>query len=474
MLQILDSFSDRLNRILHLLFLSDGKIKFQEMVQHLNVSEKTLEDDIKFINDNWKETIKIEYSNFDEICCPKMSMNIFLELQSIILMNSVSIKILKNLFFYPYEKTTFHVEKLHISSSTFYKYVHIINKEMKQYNIWINNEQSRYYISGENELSIRRFFTTLFLEMSGYTSKTIIKTKPNTIFKSRIKINYNANKQPLSKTQESFYSTLYFISIQREQQGFQVEQTKYFSGIHMPFSEDDINLFSIEYPKLSLDDFYRIEVSILVLRSELNSYRDEHLNSTFSIFLSEIFDTFELKKTTREFNTLLVYLKDLYINNLFVKIPYHLISNKYDFFTNEAKKNNIGAVSEISFLVSHLSLRTKTDFHIHLNDIIFCLITQLPDIMMNKLNHHILVVSDNSKAHAEFLCQSIKSELNIDIISFKQVDCIYKDMIEFLDLNMYSFIITNSIDIHNKYESTLINSFPSQTDISMIKKHLLS
>lgn len=138
------------------------------------------------------------------------------------------------------------------------------------------------------------------------------------------------------------------------------------------------------------------------------------------------------------------------------------------------KKNNRWAISEISFLVSHLSLRTNTDFHIHLNHIIFILVTQLPDIMKNRVNHHILVVSDNSKKHAEFMCECIKYELNIETLSFEQVDCIFKDTIEYLDLNIYSFIVTNSIYIHNKYDSILINSFPSQADVSKIKKHLLT
>ncbi|MFW7374200.1 helix-turn-helix domain-containing protein [Vagococcus fluvialis] len=474
MLQVLDNFSDRLNKIFQSLFLSDGKVAFTDMIKLLNVSEKTLEDDLKVINENWGEIINLEYSDLDEISCPKMSMNTFLELQSIILMNSVSIRILKEIFFHPYEKTNFYVKNLHISSSTFYKYIHILNEEMEKYNIWINNEQSVYYISGKNELSIRRFFTILFLEMSGYSSKQFNHLEQNNILKQRIKINYAINNQRISQLHESFYADLYFVSIKREMQGFQVESSNNFSGTHLPFTEHDINFFDIEYNKLSLNDFYRVEATILSLRHGLNSYTDEHLEKTFAIFLNEIYETFELDVLGREYDILLTYLKDLYINNIFVDIPYFLISNKYDFFTNEAKKNNRWAISEISFLVSHLSLRTNTDFHIHLNHIIFILVTQLPDIMKNRVNHHILVVSDNSKKHAEFMCECIKYELNIETLSFEQVDCIFKDTIEYLDLNIYSFIVTNSIYIHNKYDSILINSFPSQADVSKIKKHLLT
>ncbi|MGL4642731.1 MAG: helix-turn-helix domain-containing protein [Vagococcus fluvialis] len=474
MLRVLDNFSDRLHRIFQLLFLSDGKIKFKKMQNLLNVSEKTLEYDLIFINENWGQIITIEYSNFDEICSPKMAMNTYLELQSIILLNSVSIKIIKAIFFNPYEKTNFYVDKLHISSSTFYKYLHILNEEMEKYDIWIDNDQSEYYISGKSELAIRRFFTILFLEISGYSSKTFIDLEHNEFFKNRIKNNYEINNQRISQLQTSFYADLYYVSIQRELQGFQIIETNKFSGIHLPFTDEETHFFSITYDKLSLNDFYRVETSILFLRNELNSYTDKHLESTFQIFLNEIYDTFQIEKSQREFDTLITYLKDLYINNLFVKTPYFLISNKYDYFTNEAKKNNSWAIAEISFLVSHLSLRTNTDFNIHLNHIIFILVTQLPDIMKNRMTHQILVVSDNSKTHAEFLCETIKYELNMESFSFEQVDCIYKDTLDLLDLNIYSMIITNSIDVHQQYESILINSFPSQEDISTIRNCLLT
>ncbi|WP_207028964.1 hypothetical protein [Vagococcus fluvialis] len=94
--------------------------------------------------------------------------------------------------------------------------------------------------------------------------------------------------------------------------------------------------------------------------------------------------------------------------------------------------------------------------------------------MKNRMTHQILVVSDNSKTHAEFLCETIKYELNMESFSFEQVDCIYKDTVDLLDLNIYSMIITNSIDVHQQYESILINSFPSQEDISYIRNCLLT
>ncbi|OTP29126.1 hypothetical protein A5798_002294 [Enterococcus sp. 6C8_DIV0013] len=114
---------------------------------------------------------------------------------------------------------------------------------MEKYDIWIDNDQSEYYISGKSELAIRRFFTILFLEISGYSSKTFIDLEHNEFFKNRIKNNYEINNQRISQLQTSFYADLYYVSIQRELQGFQIIETNKFSGIHLPFTDEETHFF---------------------------------------------------------------------------------------------------------------------------------------------------------------------------------------------------------------------------------------
>lgn len=474
MLKILDNFSDRLINILHMLFKSDGKLAIDKMIHELDISEKTLYDDFTFINENWEHIIEINISDSNEICAPKMSMSTFLELQSIILLDTVPVKILKTLFYHPNEKLNYYVEELHLSPSTLYKYIHILNQELVKYDIEIENNQSLYRIVGKNELSLRRFFTILFLEISGYSSKMFLRSESNLLLKQRIETLYQENNESISTIQISFYADLYYVSLQRESQGFFTPSSEHFTGkITLLTDEEKKRLYDSDL-SITEEDLYRLESSLLSLRYSLNKYTDEHLEHTIPLFLDSIFETFKLDSNPVIYNKILTYLKDLYINDLFIDVPYHLISNKYAYFSNEANKNNAWAVSEISFLVTHLTNSTQSNFNYHIDYILYVLITNLPEIMKNRTSQHVLIISDNSKNHAEFICKTIQTELNMEPISFNHVDCIYKDAAYKMDLNSYEIIITNSFLIHQKVDSILINSFPSTSDIEKIRNSLLA
>lgn len=474
MLHVLDNYSDRLITILHVLFKSDGKISFDTLSDTLDISEKTLYDDLTFINENWDDIIEISLSDTDEICAPKMSMSTFLTLQSMILLDAVPIKIIKAIFFYPNEKLSFYSEHLHLSASTFYKYVHLWNEDLKRYNIQIQNTQSSYQIIGDNEISLRRFFTILFLEVSGYSSKVFLTHEKNDFLKNRIKNLYEHNKEEISQLQISFYADLYYVSLQREIQGYKVELPDNFIGDYLPLCDFGRSILSTHYSSLTEEDVYRIEASILVLRTSLNSYTDEHLEKTIPNFLNDLYNTFHIKKEDKVYHKLLTYLKDLYINNLFVNIPFHLISNKYVYFTTEALKNNAWAISEINYLVASLSLQANTNFNYHIDYLIYIFITQLPEIMKNRITQHVLIISSDSQDHAKFLCRMIQTELNMEPVSFEHVDCIHEKDLHKVDYNSYELIITNSIVVNQTIDSLLISGFPSSKDILAIKDILLT
>lgn len=473
MLKFLDTFSDRLINLLHLLFKSDGIIQADELMEELAITEKTLYDDFSFINDNWGDILEVHLSDNGEICAPKMSMSIFLELQSVILLETVSIKIIKSIFFHPNQKLNYHVEKLHLSSSTFYKYIHLINEELVKYDILIENNQAHYQIIGENEARLRRFFTTLFLQVSGYSSKMFLDDKLNDFLKQRIQAQYEGNEESISPNLISYYADLYFFSLLREQQGYFLETPQRFSGLKTSFSLEEFKFIEDHISVLKAEDLSRIEAFILVHHHAFNNYSDQHLNVTIPKCLEAIFETFQLSNRENESVIVNNFLKDLYLSEKFINIPLHLITNKYVYFTNEAKKNNAWAINELKHFINKLSLETSINFNFHLDYIIYVLIIHIPEIMENRLTQHVLMVSDNSKAHAKFLCERIQMELNMAPDSLQHVQCIYKEEIDKIDIHSYELIITNSISINQSFDSILINSFPVLDDIEKIKQKLI-
>lgn len=473
MFKILDNFSERLHRLSDILLTSDGKTDIKTVLGLLDISEKTLREDITFINENWGYIFQIDISDTGEISAPRISISSFSKLQPKILINSVSIRFFKTLFFHPHQKIGFYTEQLHISTSTFYKYLHLLNERMASYDIEIKNEQSNYFIYSKKEMSVRQFVAIFFLEVSGYSTKLFLENQKNRLLRNRIVENYSYNNESTTQVNIAFYSKMYLISLERESQGFHIDDSSSFIGKTAPLTSEETALFNQFYPNLTMTHIKSIEESILSLRHSLNGYTDSHLEETIPFFLASIFDNFQLDKSREEFSFLLTYIKDLYINKLFVGVPYFLIHNNYAYFSHEARKNNKWTISEITFLVNDLSINTGQDFSEYLHHIIFMLVTQLPEIMENKYQQHVLIVSENSKKHAEFLLRCIKGELTTESISFDHVHCIDEASIETVDIDLYSLIITNSTSIHQNYKAILVNSFPSDYDIDVIKNYIL-
>lgn len=473
MLKILDNFSERIINIIHMLFKSDGKIHIDNILNSLDISDKTLYDDFRFINENWGHIIEINFSESEEICAPKMSMSTFLELQSIILLDTVSIKILKSIFFYPYQKLSFHINRLHLSSSTFYKYIHLINDYLDEYEMTIENNQSCYHISSPNELRLRRFFTTFFLQVSGYSSKMFLDTEMNLFLKERIATLYKKNGHEITSIMLSYYADLYYFSLIREEQGFRLTPPKNFLGNWVNLSDEEHKFFNEHFKNITITNIKNVECFILVHHHKFTSYTDNNLDKAIPNFLNNIVKIFKLDTMEKKDTFVIDFLKDLYLSESFMKVPLHLVTNKYIYFTNEASKNNSWVIYKLKYLISKLSDETGIDFNYHEDFIIYNIIIHLPEIMENRLTQHILIISDNSKAHAEFLCERIQTELNLAPSSSQHVKCIYKEDLVMIDIHSYDLIITNSIPINEKIESILINSFPTFADLQKIKKNLI-
>ena len=143
-----------------------------------------------------------------------------------------------------------------LSASTFYKYVHLWNEDLKRYNIKIQNTQSSYQIIGDNEIRLRRFFTILFLEVSGYSSKVFLTHEKNDFLKNRIKNLYEHNKEEISQLQISFYADLYYVSLQREIQGYKVELPDNFIGDYLPLCDFGRSVLSTHYSSLTEEELF--------------------------------------------------------------------------------------------------------------------------------------------------------------------------------------------------------------------------
>lgn len=474
MIRILDTSSQRLLKILNLLLKKESWLTIEYLSIKLGVSEKTIHDDLILIQENWSSTVGLEFINSHKVRANKLSISIFLHLQSIILLQSIPIKFLNSIIYYPNKNLIFHSEHLHLSLSTFYRHLPKINNYLKNFDIEIQNNQSFFSLTSSNELGLRHFVTTFFLEISDNSPEIFISKEIRYFLKNRIKRLYKKNNETLSNEQISFLTVLYFVSIHRELQGFPLKHLSVYNGIHSEFSNEENNLLNDNKFTLSVETMKKIEGSLLILNSNYNRHSDKQIISILSYSLDQLLNLLELNVPIENYNKLLNQLENIYLNETCISIPYYLSYSRFSLFTYNLEKENPSVIQIIQDFINEITLLTKISFVNYSDFIIYNLAIYFPEIISEKEFSTILIISKYSKQHAEFLLSVIESEIIINPMKIKNIQCIYITDVNDLILNQNQLIISNSKALTNRKNGLHISDYPTDNDIYQIKKRLLN
>lgn len=472
MLAILDVSSQRLIKILDILLHSDDWITIREIAKKLAVTEKTIHDDLNYIQDNLNSKIEIETTFPYGIRSSKMTPNIFLDAQSEILFNSITIQFILLLLKIPGRDLNFYSDELHISRSTLYRYLPIIISNFEKYGITIQNSSGKYEIIGKNEYLYRRFFTTFLYEIRGYSTKDILPEELKDFLTQRLKKMYAQNGEEISDLQSAYYSIFYYISIIREEQQHKINYSPNFSGKDTNFLLEEQNYFQLNYPKLMLSTLTTIESNIYIHRHSMFDSTDSIFIKEVSLFLNQLFKTFQIKEYSFEKEMLTDFLVDLCINIKYLKIPYHFFNDRFSLFSNQIKKNNLMVYNVLIKSIKELGEKINLDFNLYESHLVYLLVVSLPNILQTKFNQPILIVSNYSVEHSQFLLRMLQSQLNMDPIYFDNAICIQENTLSTYNLDQFQLILTNVELKIDQSNCILISDFPKSKSIKEIKKIL--
>ncbi|MDT2830510.1 helix-turn-helix domain-containing protein [Vagococcus carniphilus] len=474
MLSILDSTSKRLIDTLELLLKSDNWLTVRQIADLLKVSEKTIHDDLNYIQDNLDDQVGLEFLSPYGIRASKLSVNVFLTIQSQILLKSIPIQFILVLAKNPNQTLNDYAEILHISRSTLYRYLPKISDYFNQYNLEVKKNGSLYSIASKDEYLYRRFFSTFLFEIHGYNVKPIISEQWQSFFKERLTRMYSFNQEEISDLQISYYSIFYQLSIEREKQNNRLAYVQSFIGQDAPFTEEEEHFLFLNEPDISLNCFTKIESAIYIHRHTQFALTDPEFIDEVSCFLDKLFYTFQIKEMEAEKKRLLDFVVDLCINVKYFKIPYHFFYDRFHSFSKQVELNNTAAFNLMTHLIKELSLKIKLDFSIYIDHLVYLFVVTLPQVIQAQLNQPILIVSSYSVDHGYFLLKMIEGQLNIESSYFENIICIHESDLKHYDLANFQLIISN---LALRLESTkyiLIQDFPSKKNITSIKNILLS
>lgn len=472
MLTIVDNFSKRTIDILKILSEKNDWITIKDISEQLNVSEKTIHDNLKYIREDLSDKVVIESSNIRGIRTIDFPVNIFLEVQSHILFSSISIKFILKVLEKPHHDLNYYSEELHVSRSTLYRTIPVINEFFTQYGVEIHRERSLYSIIGKDEYTCRRFFTTFIYEVNEYKTNPFIPDIWKDFYRERIFNLYTLNKEIISDIQLGYYSIFYHFSSIREQTGFPLDTPPDFKGKILPLDTTDyFDLYNSNNQQLPTDTMLLIEQSICIHRHTMFAKTDKFYIRETHQFINNIYNTFQIPDDEKK-KILVDFLVDLCINIDYFGIPYHFFNDRFTSFSYQIKNDHALVHKTLSHLIDLFAKKTKLDFSIYYNHLIYLFVVTIPGVLQANIHKPLLFVSNYSEEHSDFMSNMIQRQLGISPSLFSNSKSIHLNQLSNTNISDYQVVISN-LDLGSvDYPSILVNDFPTKKDILHIKKFL--
>lgn len=480
MKRILDKYHYRQLFILDRLHESDSWVTSKELSQELNVSERTITEDFAKINQLWGQNILLECSKYLGYKLNNLPRSIEFIIKSDILLDTVPIQFIELLFFKPNKNITFYANELHISTSTLYRYLTMINDSMKEYNLEIRNHLTTYYLFSYNELSLRVFMTNFFQHIYGFDSSKFINSSESLFIKNRIDYLLKKNKLTIAKNHFTHYHIFYFVSLIRQSQNFTILPIEHYKGKELTLKKNDLDFIEHQFPKLDFDTILEIEKSILIHHVKTSTIIDktEILDAIKEIVTSTFSQLIQKENKENELSLLITYLQNVYLMGTLYPDSKCLFYTPYYSFSLQIKKRYPTLYYQTQDSLLELSKKADYSFINHFDELLFIIILKLPSVLNvphvfdDKPTNNVLIISSYSEKHAYFLKKIISEQLSSEANRHTYFDCKTTYNMKEADLLHYSLVISCSSKIELTEKTILINDFPTTYDIERIELSL--
>lgn len=408
-------------------------ITIDDISNRLSVSKSTTQRDIELINSTYKDFIHIK-TDLNKLFLINSNTEELIYIQYLILNESINLKILAELFFYPFNKITYFSNKFNISTSNIYKIIKTINQTLSSYQIEIVNANNKYYIKAFSEITLRRLFSVCWVELNYFSNNLTkqidlvdsINLYINEIIKNVFDIDI--------KFIESYNTSFIYISFIRESQLFFLE------GESISTSKNNDQIASTIIKSLLYSPFDNNPFFYNRKLFQLKKYLHDNLEDK---------DKVELL-----YNCLVV----IYKNECSDQIPPSVLIDKYkSFYLSLKEKHNLyqPIIDLLDIFSNILNIDLKDYYHV----LSYLIIIYFPEILSKNNKNTVYVYSNLSTSHAFFLQKVLMDKFN-NLYEF----IIVKDK-HFIEDNQKKYLfVTNENKIISK-NNFVINDFPKKIDL---------
>ncbi|MEA4933586.1 MAG: helix-turn-helix domain-containing protein [Lawsonibacter sp.] len=478
MRELLDASSQRGMKVLETLIWMDNWVTARELASMLNVSERTILDDLSYLKKRWGKYLNVDISVKNGILMHNRNIAIMGKVFIDIFNDSTALQWLERILFFPDQNIEFYENKLFVSKSTLNRLLPKINGFLLKNGMSIQRNNNKYRIVGNDELYLRQFFAGFLIELHGLDFK-MYNTKLDMSVFSEIVGNImrlavkSKSQDPIVRDDIAigYFSVFYFISLIRESNGHKIFSDRQMNG---ELSETNFLYIETNFPNICEENLRPIHEYIFNVSAGWTSDEEEDLLMREAVaFYKRISDALNICTNDDNLIRSSKIIKTLYLVTKYRPYGTSVLFDRVYYFSILLKKQNSHVYKLIEDNLSILSANIYMDLSPRLADLIFWMCLLYPDLTKLKLKKTALVVSDFGIQHANFLAQSISCRDNSAILETSVAR--YQDILNPNIYEKYDMIITTIPDLPITHKCiVIVNDYPTVENMCEIYKLISS
>ncbi len=470
MRRLMDAPSQRAIHILEKLADRKGWITIAELSDEVGASTRTIEKDLSMLRKRWGDNLQLEISRKNGVRLRNKNVANLGMILTELFNESVALRWIVELLFYPRRKIEFYEERLFASRSTLNRTLPKINQFLSSRGMEILNKSGKYEFVGRDEYYLRDFSTCFLIEMYGmditkYDMSIDLKFIARLIGKSLSKYLSPKELQWVFSDDISlaYWSMFYFMSLLREENGYTIKSDYPVEEV-TPY---DLACIRRSFPHIGLNNLRAVYQAIFKQYRGWSSNEERVLvDNEAEALLRRLFSEMNVVQNEETAGALKLVVECLYLVSklrpyktsvLFDRIAYFALSVKEinPHFYNAAEKN-----------LSVFSHNVKYDISSELNNFIYWVSLISPKLSTSICLRKVLLIDDFGSMHAKFLQKMFSQFFNSECSEVMKID-IYSGQGEPAEelIKDYDIVLTTVPKFHFSYpHAILINDYPSHED----------
>lgn len=474
MRRLLEPAYQRVIKIIELLLEKEDWTTFAGLSALIDVSERTIASDVLLIKDSWGHLLDLEVSKKHGVRL--LSKNnasldmVFIDIYN----NSVVLRLIKEVFYFPNKTIEYYEKKLFVSRSTLLRIFPKINEHFSRWKMMIRCTDGGYEFFGEDEQQLRDSIASFLHKLYGLNlgrfdpadaygvDPAVIRRSLLSFLKTKISL---PQYEWTSKDQYVLnYLTLFFIvSLTREQQGKHASSSYHPEGA---LPSEDIGLLQQNFPLVSLDRFNPIYEYMLKNYNYWTSPAEEKLvTKEIELYFDRFFSELSIRPNENSRATLVQVMTTGYFMAKIRPFKSVELFTRAFYFSVSVKNSNPFIYQVMKKNLKILSERIGADMSVWISMLLYWTCLVCPEVTQLTKPMTILLIDGSGELHTEFLVKVLLDFMTGKIPNLT-IDTIgYPATITDTVLKKYDILLTTIPHLMiSDHKMILMNDFPRTND----------